>query len=218
MPLDEGINTDLCFLLLEVQRQAKATLGVLQNPETPKRGTISHRDDYVDRLRDTIANKGYFNIFTIHASDSREASYTRALLSIANQLELMGGHFVELAEQTTYLKDTTSLERVDFQPYFDQFHQGLSNIYEAYLDTNAKLARQIYKAEQEVDRIYLNDFHALMERVRGGDEPDDQITLIFIIRYLERVGDCFMKKEKPSSTFPSEGTSASALTSPFEKG
>lgn len=192
MPLDEGLDTDLRFLLLEVTRQAKASRSSLLNPEKDKSLTLITRDHYVDRLRDTIENKGYFHIFNINPQQTRQAAGLRAIISIASHLESMGGHFVKIAKQSKRLKDSQWLSELDAEPFFDVILKTLAMIYEAFRDTNPKVARQICKAEEEISQLYLVSFNNIMERLREGVDPDDQITLLFIIRYLERVGDDFL--------------------------
>jgi hypothetical protein len=48
MPIDEGVNIDLQFLILEVKKQARASLAMLEKPTGTKLAKIKTREDYVD--------------------------------------------------------------------------------------------------------------------------------------------------------------------------
>ncbi len=91
MPIDEGVNVDLQFLILEVKKQARASLSYVQNPTRQKLSKIRNREDYVDNLKKTLENKSYFNIHK--ENEKRQVNYFRALITIASNLERCADSF-----------------------------------------------------------------------------------------------------------------------------
>jgi len=95
MPIDEGVNVDLQFLILEVKKQSSASLSYIQNPTKPKLKKIKSRENYVDNLKKTLENKSYFNL---HKEDEkRQVNYFRALITIASNLERCADYFERIA-------------------------------------------------------------------------------------------------------------------------
>ena len=47
MPIDEGVNIDLQFLILEVKKQSKASLAMIERPSEAKLEKIRVREVYV---------------------------------------------------------------------------------------------------------------------------------------------------------------------------
>ncbi len=56
MPIDEGVNTDLQFLVLEVKKQARASQSMVEKPTEKKLAKIKVREDYVENLKNTLEN------------------------------------------------------------------------------------------------------------------------------------------------------------------
>ena len=54
MPIDEGLNIDLRFLILEVKKQARASASVVDKPSPAKIKKINVREHFIDNLKDTL--------------------------------------------------------------------------------------------------------------------------------------------------------------------
>ena len=54
MPLEQGLNSDLQFLILEVKKQGRASLSVIENPTAKKIEKIKSREYFIDNLKNTI--------------------------------------------------------------------------------------------------------------------------------------------------------------------
>ena len=191
MPIDEGVNVDVQFLILEVKKQAAASLSYIENP-TPKKLTKIHsREDYINNLKNTLENKSYYNIHQ-HTGDKRQMNGFRALITIASNLERCADFFERIAEQITYAEDVKHFDDFNLRVYYKVVYQGLDIIYPALVENDLDLAQKICDYEQELDNLYASSFKVIRANLRQRKQVDDMLCLLFIIRYLERVGDSFL--------------------------
>lgn len=191
MPLDEGADVDLQFLILEVKKQAKASLSAIDKPTAKKLQKIRDREDYVDNLKNSLENKSYFNIHHL-VQEERQVNYYKALITIASNLERCADFFENIAGQLDYVKDATCFKEFELRRFYRVIFKTLDIIYPALADHNLGLARKVCDSEDQLDELYKEGFNDIRANLRKRRHVDDMLTLLFIIRYLERVGDSFL--------------------------
>lgn len=191
MPIDEGVNIDLQFLILEVKKQARASQSVIEKPTPAKINKIRNREDYVDNLKNTLENKSYFNIHR-HVGEERQMNYFKALITIASNLERCADFFEHIADQMTHVKDPENFREHDLRRYYLVINKALDLIYPAFTEHDLDIAQRICDYEQDLDDYYDESFAQIRSQLRQRRHVDDMLTLLNIIRYLERVGDSFL--------------------------
>lgn len=191
MPIDEGVNVDLQFLILEVKKQAQASLSLIERGSPQKARQIRSREDYINNLKNTLLNKSYFNIHSATETD-QQVNYYKALITIAANLERCGDIFENIVDQMGYVSDRASFDGFDLRRYYRVIYRALDAIYPALTLNDLDLAQKICDYEQEIDDLYDASFRDIRARLRKREAVDDMLTLLFILRYLERVGDSFL--------------------------
>ncbi len=191
MPLDEGVETDLKFLIFEVSKQAGLSRDMLISPSPELLNKLIERDDVVSRLKNTIENKCFQCLVTLGPQDRRAVSSLRALITIASSLRTMGIYFLQVGRQTQYIKNLSFLIDFEWCVFYDFFDELFPLIHDAYEKAAIKSAQKLCHGEIKNDEQYLVAFQRLKEQLKSSGEEDDTLTMIFIIRYLERTGDAF---------------------------
>lgn len=191
MPIDEGVNVDLQFLIIEVKKQARASLSFLDKPSPGKLKKIKEREDYIDNLKNTLENKSYFQIHRLD-DDDRQMNYFKALITISANLERAGDYFENICDQMDFVEDKDYLHEFDLRRYYRDVNRALDMIYPALTQHDLSLAQGICDAEQRIDDLYDDSFKAVRSRLRRRHKVDDTLTILFIVRYLERVGDTLL--------------------------
>lgn len=189
MPFDEGINTDLRFLILEVGKQAKASLAAIERPTVRKLEKIRIREDYVDNLKNTIENKCYFNI---HRQEEGQMNYNRAVITIASNLERCADFFEAIAEQMEYVKDPENFRPFELRRYYRVIYRAIDAIYTALTERNLDLAQKICDYEETLDEYYKASHNQIKANLQHRRKVNDMLVLLDIVRYLERAGDSFL--------------------------
>lgn len=191
MPLDEGVNVDLQFLILEVTKQAKASLSVIERPTTQKLERIRAREDYVDNLKNTLVNKSFYNINQV-VHEERQVNYFKALITIATNLERCADYFSNICQQMTYVKDPHCFAEFELRRHYQVVYRALDIIHPALTKHDLTLAQRICDYERDLDDLYDEAFARVRANLKQRRHVDDMLTLLFIARYLERAGDSFL--------------------------
>ena len=189
MPIDEGINTDIRFLILEVKKQARASFSAIEKPTQKKLEKIRIREDYVDNLKNTLENKSYFNI---HRQEERQMNYFKAVITIAANLERCADFFENIAEQMEHVVDPQRFRKFDLRRYYSVIYRAIDAIYPALTEHNLDLAQKICDYEEVLDEYYAASFQAIRKSLQQRRHVDDMLALLTIVGYLERAGDSFL--------------------------
>lgn len=191
MPIDEGVNIDLQFLILEVKKQARASLSCIEKPSANKIRKITVREDYVDNLKNTLENKSYFNIHQ-HAEGDRQLNYFRALITISSNLERCADFFENIAKEMNYVEDPTVFADFDLRRYYATLYRALDLIYPAFTNNDLDQAQCICDYEQDIDDYYEASYAQIRRNLKQRRQVDDMLSLLTIVRYLERAGDSML--------------------------
>jgi phosphate uptake regulator len=191
MPIDEGVNIDLQFLILEVKKQARASLAMLEKPTGTKLAKIKTREDYVDNLKNTLETKSYFNIHQ-RAEGDGQVNYFRALISIGADLERCSDFFESIARQMQHVSDPASFEPFELKKYYALIFKALDLVYPALSLNDLDQAQKICDYEIAIDDLYDASYTKIRSNLRQRRQVDDMLSLLTIVRYLERVGDNFL--------------------------
>lgn len=189
MPIDEGINTDLRFLILEVKKQARASLAIIERPTPKKLEKIVIRENYVDNLKNTLENKSYFNI---HRQEEAQMNFYRAVITIASNLERCGDFFTSIASQMEYVEDPTCFTPFELKRYYRIIYRAMDAIYPALTEHNLDLTQKICDYEEVLDEYYKESHELIKSKLQSKKNVSDMLALLDIVRYLERTGDSIL--------------------------
>ncbi|HCU70055.1 MAG TPA: PhoU family transcriptional regulator [Desulfomicrobium sp.] len=187
----EGLDENFRFLILEVQNQIKATIEFLLAPTPGTYDKIINKDDYIDNLKNVIENTCFTTLSQTKLS-AEQMKYLRAVHVISINLERIGDYCVNIAKQMGYLSSPRFLENFDYRESFLKIHQTISDILPTLHKANLSGALVICRMEAELDAMYKGNFDKIMIHLRIGRNVEDHITSLFIIRYLERIGDSLL--------------------------
>ncbi len=191
MPIDEGVNVDLQFLIVEVKKQARASLSYVEKPSRSKLKKIKEREDYIDNLKNTLENKCYFQIHRLD-DDDRQMYYFKALITIAANLERASDYFESICDQCAYIEDMDYVGDYRLRRYYREINRALDLIYPSLTQHSLEMAQNICDREEKIDELYDESFFRVRDTLRDHKRVDDSLTLLFIVRYLERVGDTLL--------------------------
>jgi phosphate uptake regulator/tRNA A-37 threonylcarbamoyl transferase component Bud32 len=191
MPIDEGVNVDLQLLILEVKKQARASMSCIERPTSSKARRIREREEYIDNLKNTIENKSYFHIHHLEEAD-RQLNYFRAVITIGSNLERIADFFVNITDQLGHLNDPEYIKVYKFKSYYQLIYRALDMVYPALTRHDLDLAEKICDIEDTIDTLWDKSFLTVRKNLKKQRRVDDNLTILFISRYLERVGDSFL--------------------------
>ncbi|MDG4476186.1 PhoU domain-containing protein [Thiovibrio frasassiensis] len=190
--LTAALKENLSFMVVEVARQLDDTLDFLQNGDAAAFQQINSRDDYIDNLKTVIENRCFTTLGEAKTISQRERDRIQATHTICVNLERIGDFCVSAADQLHYLNKHAILQHFDYQQIFDILAEHLQVVIPVLEKGDMGQALAICRAENQIDVIYKENFDKIMEELRRGKEIENLITVLFIFRYLERMGDSLL--------------------------
>ncbi len=187
-----GLDENFRFLILEVANQVDATRNFMRNNDEKLFEKIVSRDDYIDNLKAVIENVIFSTIHQDHSLDQKAINIIRAKNIICSNLERIADFCVNIVRQIGYIKNIYCLKQFDHEPFFDEVRKCFPLILPVLDNGNLTKALIICEAELNLDRLYKYHFDLAMARLRVENTPEDVVTMLFIYRYLERIGDSLL--------------------------
>lgn len=189
----EIIKDNFRFLVIEAEGQLKLTYGLLSQFDLRVMEKIAAKDDYIDNLKTTIENACFSTIHSAkQALGQNELNDIRALHVMAVNLERIADYCVNIGRQTRYLSDVGLLSRYDFKSMFMEIQKALAQISQVFAARELSGALAICRSEFQLDALYKQNFDRIMADLETGKKARDLVTVIFIFRYLERIGDAIL--------------------------
>lgn len=187
---------------LQTFKQKTTTIGRLaqQNLELALQGLFERNtelcnkviaeDEEIDNLEMEIDEDGVtlMSKYRPFASDLR---LIIASMKITNVVERIADHSVSIAKRTRKLLRHDELpETILIEPIFQLANKMVSDAILAYIDGNQELALEIIESDKALNELHKNATKRLTKCLEADEgKHKDYINLVFIARWLERVGD-----------------------------
>ncbi|SLM32854.1 conserved hypothetical protein [Desulfamplus magnetovallimortis] len=188
-----NILANFKFLAIETENQIKLTRGLLSDFNLEVLEKIGAKDDYIDNLKTTVENACFSTIATLKPAGNQDAiTRIRAIHIMCINLERIADFCVNITRQTRFLSSSECIQKYDYKTMFNVIQRSISTIMKVFDANDLNGALQICKAEFELDRLWEDSFKIILEDLKKGQSVTDLITIIFIFRYLERIGDSIL--------------------------
>ena len=151
---------------------------------------VIERDDEIDRLELEIDDLCY-EILALEQPVACDLRILATALKIVKDLERIGDIAVNIAERVLELTQEPELKRlIDLQMMADAAQKILKESLDAFVDSDADLAEKIIFNDKLVDAMYEQVFRTMLTYMLEDQRSISRaLKLIFIAKYLERVGD-----------------------------
>ncbi|NCC23646.1 MAG: PhoU family transcriptional regulator [Deltaproteobacteria bacterium] len=189
----EGLMENFRFLILDVRGQVLATFDFLNEPNSALYDKIVARDDYIDNLKNIIENKCFSELLGGRKLQKGEINKVRSMHIVAVNLERIADFCVNIVRQVQYFRHFTFLHEFDYESHLLVIEEGLNHVLPAMEEHDVTLALEICRAENSLDKMYKLTFGHIMDRLQSTTrDVQDLVTVLFIFRYLERIGDSLL--------------------------
>jgi phosphate transport system protein len=186
----DSLRGDVLMMASLTDRNLQNAMSCLLDRDAELCAVTIADEEEVDALEKKIDEDGV-NIllrFQPVASDLRQVI---SAMKLSSNLERIADQAVKIAERSRSLAMEPVLEEADsLGPMFIEATTLFRDSVRAYADADVGLARSLRERDREIDemnREIANDLTANM--TRQPDRIPDYLHLLFIARYLERVGD-----------------------------
>lgn len=147
-------------------------------------------DEEIDDLEDQIKDKCLKFLATQQplAGDLR---YMISIMQMVRDLERIGDHCEDIAKYTLRFENETYMkELIDIPRMADMAAKMVKNAIDAFVNKDLRLARKVWKADEEVDELFRNIYDELMGLIdQDAAKANQSVQFLFIAAHLERIAD-----------------------------
>ncbi|HTV17024.1 MAG TPA: PhoU domain-containing protein [Polyangiaceae bacterium] len=189
----EGIEENLRFLIIEVEKQLQRTGTYLAKPDKAALSKIIDGDDYIDNLKAIIQSKS-FGAAAEGVHGPERLALLRTYEVIASNLERLADFCEKVIVQVGYIDRPSVYAKYDFTEFLVEVLAGVGLIEQAVFNRDVQVALSICRSEHTIDHMYARVFKRILTELRTGASDDIQslVTLLFIAHYMERMGDALL--------------------------
>jgi phosphate uptake regulator len=182
----------LRILTSEVLQGATEARDLLFRRDPSKSRSLFNRVSFVTTQVALLQKLAMEKAMTSQAPN-RESLYLQGLSSVASRLERISDLLLNLDRQAGYLSRISVLYPYNLDEFFKQILYGLEKIFPALIQRDVSLAVKLGQVEEILDSYYANRFSRLIKEFGTGSSPEDLVTVIMIVHYLERIGDIILE-------------------------
>ncbi len=192
MYVNDSVEENLRFLILEVRKQLERTIAYINDPAPEILDSVLSRDNYIDNLKTIVQRRCFAAAASLDNGDGGNVDALKAVNIVASNLERIADFCTNILRQLTYIEDEEILDRYSFDEMFREVIAGVSLISEAVLNGNDTVAISLCRTESLIDDLYAEMFQEILLELKTGERTQSLITALFIARYLERMGDSLL--------------------------
>ena len=151
---------------------------------------VIKQDDKIDELREYIRDRS-IELLVLKQPMARDLRYIYALWFIALELERIGDYAVNIAEETIKIcQDEYIKDLIDIPKMYEDCKKMILEVKESLENENEDLAREIALQDDKIDSLYNRVQEDCLRVMNANPQTINQgVNLLFIGRYLERIGD-----------------------------
>ncbi len=184
------INNKVTQMSEKVEEAIVDSLRAIKEKDMELARKIIDNDTQIDDMEDEINEMCFLFLATQQplASDLR---YCISIMKMVTDLERIGDHCEDLAkyairmEHQEYYKELIDLPRMA-----DMAARMVKNSIRAFLGRDLKLARKVWKADEEVDELYRDVYEEQLD-IAVADNANTRLSIMFafVAAHLERIAD-----------------------------
>ena len=150
---------------------------------------IESLDDECDD--ETELEEEVLKLLALHQPLATDLRYLIAVLKVNDELERIGDLAVNVAERANSLSESKSIEvPFDFGLMSTRVCEMLKKSLDALIHLNRDYAIEVFKLDDEVDKIHTNMYKLVKDGIRNDIEDlDTLIHYLSISKHLERIAD-----------------------------
>ncbi len=184
------ITEDLLAMTGMIEETIHKSVKSLKEQNSELARQVIDDDEKIDDLEDVISDKCLKFMATQQplAGDLRMAI---SIMQMIRDLERIGDHCEDIAKYTIRFENETFIkELIDIPRMADMAAKMVKNSIDAFVNKDLRLARKVWKADEEVDELFRNLYDELMEMIEAQPKNAKQcVMFLFISSHLERIAD-----------------------------
>ena len=186
------IHRELVTMASLVEKQIYESMLSLKNYDIELANKIINNDDKVDEMQKVIEEQCIKYI----ASEQPLATDLRKIMTaskIVTDLERMADHAVDICKITKKIGGNINLFKKSLASLWEmeeKVRAMIGTAIDSYINDDDDMAYKICQKDDEIDIFYKDLFAKFVDEIKLDESLTEKgIRLLFVIKYLERIGD-----------------------------
>lgn len=186
----ETLKSHLVAMSGIAEESVRLAVEALLDRDLEKAQDVVLRDDKLDDLELAIDDLA-INLLALQQPMAKDLRFITAAMKIGNDLERVGDHAVNIAEELEFLVKTTPMPMLpELEEMARLATDMLSDALNAFVMADSRLAREVVQRDDRVDDLHENNFRILLTHMM---EDPRRITagmdLFLVSGNIERIAD-----------------------------
>jgi phosphate transport system protein len=186
----ETLKSHLVAMSGIAEENVRMAVEALINRDPEMAREVVLRDDKLDELELTVDDLA-INLLALQQPMAKDLRFITAAMKIGNDLERVGDHAVNIAEELEFLLKAAPFPLLpELEEMARIANQMLSDALNAFVLANSALAREVVDRDDRVDELHENNFRILLTHMM---EDPRKITagmdLFLVSGNIERIAD-----------------------------
>lgn len=172
------------------EAQLDSAIMALVNRDAELAYRIIEDDDRIDELNYEVDTQA-MQLLALRQPMALDLRNVVAALKISADLERIADYATNMARRTIPLTETSSIRPIHVIPRMGQLVATMmKNVIDAYIAHDADKALEVWRADEEVDEMYVSLFRELLTYMMEDPRRITPCThVLFIAKNIERMGD-----------------------------
>ncbi|MEF3279546.1 MAG: phosphate signaling complex protein PhoU [Elusimicrobiota bacterium] len=187
----EEVKSDIIKMTVLTRKMIQESYDALKEKDVEKAKKIIESDEEVDRLEIIIEDK-CTEIILRHHPLAKDLRFVLSAIKMANELERIADLGVNICQRVIEISDRNFFMPLDdIKTMFDIVNNVLFDCLKSFNEKDYELAKKIIIRDEEIDILKNKIYLSIVERYIKKDiqNADAWISLIFVAKHLERIGD-----------------------------
>lgn len=184
------ITNDLLNMTSLVDDTIQNAVKSLVEKDSDLARSLINNDEIIDDMEDGIKDKCLKFLATQQplAGDLR---YMISVMQMVRDLERIGDHCEDIAKYTLRFENEEYMkELIDIPRMADMATKMVKNAIDSFVHMDLRLARKVWKADEEVDELFRNIYGELLGIIdKDAAKANQSVMFLFIAAHLERIAD-----------------------------
>ena len=173
-----------------VEDTISAAIRTLKEGNLEAARRIISDDQRIDDMEDEV-NALCLSFLATQTPVAGDLRYVVSIMNVVRDLERIGDHCEDIAKYTLrFESETIYKELIDIPRMADRSSRMVKNAIDAFVHRDLRLARRVWKDDEEVDELFRDLHDELLETAtKDAGNARQCIMLLFIAAHLERIAD-----------------------------
>lgn len=185
------INDKVIEMTEKVEEAILNSIKAIKEQDTTLARAIIDNDRIIDDMDDEINEMCYLFLAT-QSPLAGDLRYCISIMKMVTDLERIGDHCEDLAKYALRMENEEyHQELIDLPRMADLAAAMVKNAIRAFLDRDLKMARKVWKADEEVDELFRNIYEEQLDIAASDAVSNTRLPIMFafIAAHFERIGD-----------------------------